>query len=863
MTAPDTLRRGFALLATLALVLSLTAMPAHAAPPRGTAAVTAVESFAPDAVFAGTAGQVFTITVTNANNLMLLADPVDYINITPTEDFTIVAAEGPGDWTATIYDGGETVDFAGDTLGMGESVDFTITTNVGRPEGDISFPWNVQAANDGQGLDFTTYDPEDSDALSPYIRVLQVIDNNITGPALVTDGDATEGQDVQGETILANLGSGTLEVTPSLSSSNATTPTLAPITLGPGIQDTVTWTATLGDPGTARITADAVGDTTSSAGWPSSDAPVSKSTDDLTVLDAADLSYIDDTLSPQVVGSATATSINVTLDLENLGGVLVDPIDSAASQVSITIAGQTLTADLSSPTAIAAGETSKFTFSGLAVPAALAGEESPVVTIAGTDQNGMSVSESIPLPDTIEFDPVAPVLELVADLPTTMVNGEADAATTGTPFDVTGTVTDDGSGCGDCPVTATLVEFPSNAETPIELSNDGSGNLSATVDHSFAPSTTSAKVIGTAADGADNSTAESQADTGSFPVDLVAPSELSAVTGGPDGQDLRRIDITIDERTAFPQVLKEADFEVEGNVVTGVSFIDSRGINSNDATMQGNTDPLGDTIILTLGEDLSEDETPLVVFTTRGINEPPYDRVGLNLDGFEIQAADGLIPGLPSIDEIGGLGEYDDPNDESGPRFYTNQDTPTVLVSAVDMGHQVTIYEDVNEDGAIDGGDRAVGSATAVQSGDLEVQLDSLGLTERSLTLLSRATDGQDNVGLTAQDGLTVDLTAPEFGALSTDAATREIGVTFTETLRDGRNGSTDWRAFVTKLGRDIPLSIDDVTGEYGSRTLVISDNEDQWDGTVNRLRYTFKGSDGERFIDRAGNLLGDFSHEQ
>ena len=858
MTAAESLRRGVAILATLVLVLSVLALPASAAPAKGTASVVALESFAPGAVYAGTPDQAFEVTVTNASDLGNLLSPVDWIEIDPTSDFTVLSASGPGDWVAEQRDG--RIIFTGDTLGSGSSATFTLTSAVGRPEGDIALPWKVSASNDG-GNTATAYDPSEAGALSPAIHVLQVISNSFTAPPLAIDGDATEGQVVDGQVEIQNLGSGTLDVTPSLSSSNADVPALAPVSVGPEGTAIVPWTATLGNPGTARITADAVGETTSSAGWPMSDAPVSKSTIDLAVLEAADFSYLEDTLSPQVVGSASATTINVTLDLENLGGVLVDPIDPS-SELSITVAGQTLTAGIADPAALGAGESSTFTFSGLAVPAGLAGEESPVVTIVGTDQNGMAVSESITIPDTIEFDPIAPVLELVAGIPTTMVNGEDDAATTGTPFDITGTVTDDGAGCGDCPVTATLIEMPGSISTPIELQNDGAGNLSATADHTFDPSTTSAKVVGTAADGAENSTSQSQADTGSFPVDLVAPSELEAVTGGPDGQDLRRIDITLDERTAFPQRLSQADFDVEGHTVTGVSYVDSRGIDNNDATAQGNTDPIGDAIVLTLGEDLGEDETPVVTFSTSFVNDEPYDRVGLLLGGFEIEALDGIIPGLPVLDTIGGLGEYDDPNDSyEEPRFFTNQQTPTVVVSDVDAGHTVRIYEDTDQDGTLDPGtDTELGSGEALQAGTVEIVLNDLGTSNRDLTLFSQATDAGGNPGLVAADGLTVDTLVPTFDVFTTDEAAREVNVAFSETLRGGRDAVADWVVEVVQFGRYFSLARDEVTGEYGSRTISIADDESNWNGEVARLSYDFTGGEGERYFDRAGNQLGDFA---
>jgi hypothetical protein len=251
----------------------------------------------------------------------------------------------------------------------------------------------------------------------------------------------------------------------------------------------------------------------------------------------------------------------------------------------------------------------------------------------------------------------------------------------------------------------------------------------------------------------------------------------------------------------------------------------------------------------------------VVTFTTRAVNEPPYDRVGLVLGGFDLEATDGIIPGLPVLDTVGGLGEYDDPNDAyDGNRFFTNQNAPTVVVSAVDAGHAVTIYEDVDGDGVVDeGSDTVLGSGEALQAGTLEIELSDLGTNNRDLDLLTQATDGSGNSGLVALDGLTIDTIVPTFGSVTIDDANRDVHVTFSETLRGGRNAVADWVVEVQQFGRYFSLARDEVTGEYDSRTISIADDEEQWNGEIARLTYDFVGGEGERYFDRAGNQLGDF----
>lgn len=858
----QTLQRGLGVVAALAaavLVLSIAVVPASAQAPEGTAELTAIDSFSAREVYANTPQQVFDVTVSNP---LLPSEgtpaTVNWVEIDPTSDFELLGGTGPGDWESDIRSAGGRVIFTGDTLGPGESATFTVTTEVGQPQFDVSLPWSVSASDDG-GTTATGYEPSESGALSPTIRVLQVVDNRFTGPTFIDDGDATEGQSVDGVLTVANLGSGTVTVDPSLSGSGfASLDDPAAFDLAPdSAPREIAWSGTLNGPGNASVSADATGTTQAFGQSFESDAPVSQSTDALSVLSAAEFEYAADSLNPQIVVPGSSVAFSVQLD--NIGQAAVDNIDLASS--TFEFAG--FSAPLTSPSSIEGDSSALFTFQDTVVPATIPdGDYTPTVTINGTDQNGVTVSQTITLDDTLTLDSTVPDVAIDVDLPTSAVNGESPAATSNTDFQVTGTVTDaNDSGeqdpCGSCEITGQLVVFDASGtqiqQEPVQFTNDG-GDLSATINTSFQSGATAANVTASAVDeaGLSNSGA-----TEIFDVDIVAPGEDLAVTGGPDGSDLRRIDVHLTERVAFPDRLTPTNFDVDGNVVTGVEFVDSKGVDNNEASQQGNSFPVGDQIVLTLGQDLGEDETPAVRFNGADLGDRPYDRVNLTLGNFEIEAADGILPPLPAVDSLGGLGELDG-------QFHTNQSAPELVASNVTEGHRIQVYEDSDGDGAVDGTDREVGEKIAQSSGSITIQLDDLGTTERDLTLLTRAVDASGNEGETAADAVSLDFTAPEFATLGEDVDNREVNTTLDEPLRDGRNAVADWVVEKNRFGTYVALERDQVTGadNTDTRTTHISDDEEQWEeGAADRVSYDFDGPVEERYIDRAGNVLANFVH--
>lgn len=833
-------RRALGLLLTAALIVTMAAVPALAKPPTGTAAVTVVDSFDDHELYAGSAEQVFEVTVENP--LTTDAATVNWVQIDPPDIFTVVDGSGPGDWEANVRPDGSRVIFSGGTLLPGSSMTFDVTANVGRPDADLSLPWVVSASDD-DGRTTAKYDPDFDGALSPVIRVLRVVDNRFTAPPEVLDGDGTARQSVDGIATIENLASGALDVTPHLSGEGFTDPSVpGTVNIASQTQVDVPWSVQLADDGTAQVVADA------SAELPyPSDAPVSQATDTIDILTAAVFAYIDGTLSPEVV--VPGNDVQFSLQLENMGEVDVTTIDPAASSFDFA----TFSAPLESPTSMEGQSQALFTFARTTVPDTIAdGTYEPTVTLAGTDQNGVAVSQTIDVTDLLTLDSNAPLVDVGVLLPVPAVAGEEPAATSDRDFQIEGTVTDASQLCGDCDVSGKVVMFDAAGneigDESVPVTNDG-GDIRATINIQFVAGTVAARVDVTAVDTAG---LPGTGSTDLFTVDLDPPHESTAETGGTDGRDFRRIDITLDERVAFPADLRTTDFDVDGNLVTDVDYADSAGIGNNDPDVQGNDHPIGDRIILTLGRDLDEDATPVVRFRP-AINDRPHDRVFLELGNFEIEAIDGIIPDIVNVDEIGGLEELDD-------RFYTNQSAPEMVVSNVTEGHRIRVWEDTNGNGAVDGEDRKVGEQVVMSdSGSETVPLDDLGGTDRELVLLTRATDSGGNSGPLTETDLTLDFTAPEFLQVATDAGAQTVQVSFDEPLRDGRNHAADWVAEVLERGHYVAMSIEEVSGDAVTASRTLQLEEDGWDGTVDRLRYDFLGSEDDRYIDRAGNKLVNF----
>lgn len=832
-------RRALGLLLTAALIVTMAAVPALAKPPTGTAAVSVVDSFDDQEVYAGAAQQLFEVTVENP--LTTDAATVNWVQVDPPDIFSVVGGSGPDGWNANVRPDGSRVIFSGGSLLPGGSATFEVTANVGRPDADLALDWVVNASDD-DGRTTTKYDPDFEDALSPMIRVLRVVDNRFTAPPEVLDGDGTAGQSVDGVATVENLASGALDVTTELSGDGFTV-TSAPgtVNIASQTQVDVPWTIELATDGTAQVIADA------SAQLPfPSDAPVSQATDTIEILTAAVFAYIDDTLSPEVV--VPGSDVQFSVQLENMGEVNVTSIDPTASSFDFA----TFSAPLESPTSMEGQSQAMFTFARTTVPATIAdGTYSPTVTLAGTDQNGIAVSQTVDVTDLVTLDSNAPLVDVGVLLPVPAVAGEEPAATSDRDFQIEGSVTDADQACGDCDVTGKVVMFDAAGNEigseSVSVTNDA-GQIRATINVPFVDGTVAARVDVTAVDAAG---LPGTGSTDLFTVDLDEPHESTAETGGPSGRDFRRIDITLDERVAFPADLRSADFDVDGNIVTDVNYADSANIGNNDPAVQGNDHPVGDQIILTLGSDLDEDATPVVRFRP-ALNERPYDRVFLELGNFEIEAIDGIIPDLVQVDEIGGFEKLD--------RFYTNQSAPEMVVSNVTEGHRIRVWEDVNANGAVDGEDRKVGEQVVMDdSGSATVQLDDLGGTDRDLVLLTRASDPGGNSGPLTEEALTLDFTAPEFLQISTDTSAQTITVSFGEPLRDGRNHAADWVAEALERGHYVAMSIEEVTGEAVTASRTLHLEEDGWDGSVDRLRYDFLGSEDDRYIDRAGNKLVNF----
>lgn len=191
-------------------------------------------------------------------------------------------------------------------------------------------------------------------------------------------------------------------------------------------------------------------------------------------------------------------------------------------------------------------------------------------------------------------------------------------------------------------------------------------------------------------------------------------------------------------------------------------------------------------------------------------------------------------------------------------------------------GHKIRVFVD-DGDGVLDSGDRQVGEKEVLKSGSTTVQIgDSngdgevdgtdtfgdLGSSEGDVRVFTQATDKSGNPGDPASDLITLDFTAPEVASFATDDTDgRQVIVSFSENLRDGRNHVSDWVIEAYRFGRYVALNRDQVTGEDDSaaRAVHIEDDDPNWQHGVARVTYDFTGGEVDRYIDRAGNVLANF----
>ncbi|MGH2757232.1 MAG: hypothetical protein ACRDI3_05535, partial [Actinomycetota bacterium] len=246
-------------------------------------------------------------------------------------------------------------------------------------------------------------------------------------------------------------------------------------------------------------------------------------------------------------------------------------------------------------------------------------------------------------------------------------------------------------------------------------------------------------------------------------------------------------------------------------------------------------------ITLELATDLAPDATPTVAYQPSDLTRA-HDRVGIALADMEVQTKDKILPGEPTIDAVSGLGAQ-------GGIFYTNDSTPAVRIEDVAAGHRIRVYRN----GTLSelGNEVAQGSAVTVT-------LSDLGNVPGQVLIDVVAFDPSSNQGPTMTGTLELDFLSPSPLSAVIDGGSGEISVTLGEAIARGRDFADDWAVTGTgPNGRAVEIIVGEVTGEDATRTLVLG--EEIGTTTITKVRFDYIGPLGQRYEDKAGNIVGDF----
>jgi len=847
---------------------------ALAAPAAGTASVDVRD------VLAGQQQQ-FLFTVSNPS---LLGSDVNFVQIGPEfldEGFTIVSGAAE-DWTFDVTRSGR-ARFTGSTIPAGDSVVFTVLADPDRPDADLPVDWQVEVADDGAGEAITNLTPAAVGALTTQIRVLQVSSVNIVAPAGAVDNTVTEGQSgIQVETVVANAGSATLTVTPSLGNGRQDpvgAPTPANASIAAGASRAFRFPVTIGSAGTGRLTG---GATAAGADAFSAQSPL------FTVEAPAAFAYTDDTLLPGASASGLSRAFALSLDKTNLPAVNLTP----ATRLTFTKGADTFSAPLASATNVGRGpEAVTLNFGSVTIPGSAASRDkdgiyTPTLQLVGTDDNGAPVSHTVAVDNTFRIDNLMPVVLPTLAGPGDQVNVDGQSVVkNGDTLTLGGTIKE---GAGELdPLDATAAITACNlvvnkaTETggigapvktiavPAENCQNNGGNIAG----SFAP-----EDLGTdegivrlevaAKDSANNASAPAPSDL--IAVDNIIPS-FTAITGcggapaalpipdtACDNTKTIRLNLSEPVRGDF----KMLEFQVDENLVLA-------------ATSTCTAETFCDQIILTLAQAMGEDDKPGVGYAhtapLAAVRARPTDGPAHGLADGLVDAADGIVPDLPSIATVSQQAlDADGATIEESfglqdASFFTNDAAPTFSITGLSQGYRGIVALDTNGSGDYEEGvDTVIANCLSdAASVDCEgVALPADG--EYSILVTSIDNTGNFSQGrsgtLAGKRGrpatLTLDRIAPAGTSFTSGASA--VDVNFDESLARGRNAAVDWFPFVMEGTRKRIVKDTAVSGTGAARSITLDSTET---GVVlSGVSYLFEGSVEQRYRDRAGNYLADFT---
>jgi hypothetical protein len=251
-----------------------------------------------------------------------------------------------------------------------------------------------------------------------------------------------------------------------------------------------------------------------------------------------------------------------------------------------------------------------------------------------------------------------------------------------------------------------------------------------------------------------------------------------------------------------------------------------------------------------------------------------------NLADGAIQVLDGIVPDLPTLTKV----TQDNPNasgasvsTEKDPQgsgneagFYTNQQQPTFKVGNLQQNYTAIVAADQNSNNLFDAADLTIAECfNDVAGADTFTTLDcatgtDVTLVDGTYKLLVAVRDSGGNLskGTGGANALLANLFVDQAAPTATAVTVGATGpsVTFNEALAQGRDFAEDWivRQALAN-GKFTRFTVGSVGGSGTSRDLTMDDTS--YNATlVDQVLYTLQSTPNVRYLDRAGNLLGNFN---
>jgi hypothetical protein len=808
--------------------------------------------------------------------------------IPPPGLYVSVQGIPPTGWTQQVSSEGDVIfetNDAAQRIAAGGSKSFGVEVHVGRPALDEARDWVVQAS-DNAGAQLVRQDPSATGSLTSIIKVLKVVSAEITTPVGAADHTVTE---QQSNTIMRsrvqNAGSGNLTILPSLakvaggSSITVGTPTdeagnECPCTLGPESEAVYDFPVTFGAAtstganGPMTVQGGASGDTDPSRVPGTARATaLTANSPQITVMTQTALSYVNNSLQPSRVASGKEYAFQVTLAK---GGAVSSTLDRANTTFKFG-PNDAFSAALSEPTDLAGGSANVvFTFDNTLIPTTVPDSSTgygPKISVSGTDQNDHPFTIVPTVGNNIVVDSLGPIIEALLAPPASSVEGADDATSDGKTLGMEINLRDDPDTlCTGCTLDkAVLRQFGASGVSlgkDIDVTEDfagGGGTFTGEYSGDYDPAAFGVRLVVTASDTTTPpNTTEEPSEL--VDVDNIVPTLSFAKTGGPAGNDLRRVDLCFTERVGSRAVLAR-DYRVDGQTVASAQPTNRDG---SAASMAG-----FDCVRITTGEDIPRNAEPTVTYNPEVLAgvapSRNFDRVDLTMANDLVKAVDGIIPRQPLLQKVS-IQNYGEQDAWTDGKFYSNDASPDFRIAAVDAGDLVTLYRDVNDNGTIeDGTDEQLGSAVA-QGGTVLITANSIGTAPDNpeIGLLIEVVDPRFNVGPLGGGRLVFDFVPPQATDATVNALDRnKLDVSFDDVLRFGRDFAIDWRLFGLKAGNVVRFTVGEVQGPgQASRTMLVEDATYTSDpaASLTEIKYDFLKTAADRYKDRAGNDLADFA---